>query len=125
MILIKDFFLKGSGMETKEYHKLVRDAVPDIIRRNGDVCDIEILSEDAYQQALRDKLREEAQEVATAEGDALVTELADLYEVIDALMGSYGISAESVHARQQQKRIQRGGFEQRILLVRTHHNTKE
>jgi len=70
----------------KEYHKLVRDRIPEIIRKSGNECEVVILSDAEYCQALRQKLMEEAGEAAEANGEDLVAELADLYEVIDALM---------------------------------------
>ena len=106
-------------MQIKEYNKLVRDYIPDIIRRNGDLCEIDILGENEYRQALREKLIEEAQEAAAANEYDLVTELADLYEVIEALMSCYSIAPENVRAIQQRRRTERGGFEQRIRLLRT------
>jgi predicted house-cleaning noncanonical NTP pyrophosphatase (MazG superfamily) len=48
-----------------EHNKLVRDKIPEIIRNSGNQCEITILSNLDYIEALRDKLVEEAQEVAT------------------------------------------------------------
>jgi predicted house-cleaning noncanonical NTP pyrophosphatase (MazG superfamily) len=104
------------------YDKLIRDHIPAIIERNGGSCGIETLSETAYRAALRQKLIEEAQEVAAvAEGDtnAFVTELADLHEVIDALTQAFGITSETVHMVQRQRREERGGFTQRRRLLWT------
>jgi predicted house-cleaning noncanonical NTP pyrophosphatase (MazG superfamily) len=103
----------------KEYHKLVRDRIPEIIRKSGNECEVIILSETEYCQPLRLKLIEEAGEVAEADGDELVAELADLYEVIDALMLSYGISGDRILEAQAQRREARGGFTQKIMLLRT------
>ncbi|MCY7385642.1 MAG: nucleoside triphosphate pyrophosphohydrolase [Microcoleus sp. CAN_BIN18] len=103
----------------KEYHKLVRDRIPEIIRQSGNECEVIILSETEYRQALRQKLIEEAGEVAEADGDELVAELADLYEVIDALMLSYGISGDRILNAQAKRREARGGFTQKIMLLRT------
>jgi predicted house-cleaning noncanonical NTP pyrophosphatase (MazG superfamily) len=77
------------------------------------------MSEEEYRQALREKLIEEAREASEADLHHLVFELADLYEVIDALMTSYGISQETVKAEQQRKRTERGGFDGRIQLLWT------
>ncbi len=52
---------------------------------------------------MRQKLIEEAQEAAEA-NEELITELADLYEVIDALMETYGIKRELVLAEQERRR---------------------
>mgnify|MGYP005840218617 CR=1 FL=1 len=99
------------------YHKLVRDRIPEIIRKQGKTCEVVILSEHEYRQALLQKLREEAEEVATASPGHLLTELADLYEVLDALMVSYKIDPNALLLEQDQRRAQRGGFEERVQLV--------
>lgn len=72
-----------------------------------------------YCQALRQKLIEEAQEAAEAGEDTLVTELADLWEVIDATMNVYGIQRNQVLACQMQRRIDRGTFSQKLRLLWT------
>jgi predicted house-cleaning noncanonical NTP pyrophosphatase (MazG superfamily) len=46
-----------------------------------------------------------------------VTELADLYEVIDAIMVTHGIQQETVLEEQERKRLKRGGFEARLRLL--------
>jgi predicted house-cleaning noncanonical NTP pyrophosphatase (MazG superfamily) len=80
----------------KKYNKLVRDFIPEIIRQSGNQCEVAIMSEAEFSQALREKLLEEAQEAAGASPQDLVSELADLQEVIDALLAVYGISPEEV-----------------------------
>jgi predicted house-cleaning noncanonical NTP pyrophosphatase (MazG superfamily) len=100
-----------------EYHKLVRDRIPEIIRRDGRECATEIMPEDEYRRALLQKLLEEAQEAAAVGPEKLVEELADIYEVIDAIMVAYGIEREAVLAKQARKRAERGGFGQRIRLL--------
>ncbi|NMG59389.1 nucleotide pyrophosphohydrolase [Geitlerinema sp. P-1104] len=97
--------------------KLVRDRIPEIIENSGKQYQIEYLNQDDYRQTLRDKLIEEAQEAAQADDDHLLSELADLREVIDALLTSYQISPESLNQRQQQRYQERGGFEQQIRLL--------
>ena len=103
----------------KVYNKLVRDRIPEIIRQSGNECKLAILSDADYRQALRGKLIEEAGEVAEAEGEDLVAELADLYEVIDALMASYEIAGDRVLQEQIKRREARGGFSKKIMLLQT------
>jgi len=103
----------------KEYHKLVRDRIPEIIRQSGVECETSTLCESEYRQALREKLIEEAREAASAEEANLVTELADIYEVIDGIMESYGIKRETVVAEQINRRQERGSFAKRIQLLWT------
>jgi len=103
----------------KAYNKLVRDRIPEIIRKSGIDCEVVTLSQTEYRQALRQKLIEEAREAAEANQQNLITELADLYEVIDAVMASYNINRELVIAEQLNRREERGSFEQKIMLLWT------
>ncbi|HEY9295691.1 MAG TPA: nucleoside triphosphate pyrophosphohydrolase [Phormidium sp.] len=103
----------------KEYHKLVRDKIPEIIQQSGSKCETLILAESEYRQALRHKVVEEAQEIAVADEENLVTELADIYEVIDAIIEIYGINRELIIAEQIRRRQERGGFQKRIKLLWT------
>lgn len=103
----------------KEYYKLVRDRIPEIIRASGRECGIEIMDDEEYRRALLDKLVEEAQEAAEAEPQDLVKELADLYEVIDAVIALHGIDRDEIRAKQQSRRTERGGFQNRIRLLWT------
>ncbi len=100
-----------------EYHKLVRDAIPEIIRRSGKACEVVTMTEEEFKQALREKLVEEAQEAASAASDDLITEIADIYEVLDALLKSYDITEKQVRTIQSQRRSKRGGFDQRLQLL--------
>jgi len=95
--------------------KLVRDRIPEIIHQAGKRCTVRQLDSKEYRAALKAKLIEEAQEVVAAGAD-LVTELADLCEVMDALMVEHGIAQADVQAVQGQRRRDRGGFAQRIWL---------
>jgi len=108
----------------KEYHKLVRDRIPEILLEAGLDFEIVTLSETDYRQALRQKIIEEAQEVAESDAEHLLTELADLSEAIEALIKTYGISSKAVKKKQTERRIERGGFKQRIQLLWTETSEK-
>ncbi|AFZ43346.1 MazG nucleotide pyrophosphohydrolase [Halothece sp. PCC 7418] len=103
----------------KYYYKLVRDRVPEIIKNSGNQCETTILSDEDYQQALRQKLIEEAEEVTTASPEELVKELADLYEVIDTLIITAELDKETILAQQKKRREERGGFQEKIQLIST------
>jgi predicted house-cleaning noncanonical NTP pyrophosphatase (MazG superfamily) len=99
------------------HNKLVRDCIPDIIDAEGRRCATEIMDDAEYRQALLAKLVEEAREAAEAEPGELAKELADLYEVIDAVMMAFGLDKDAILATQQKRRGERGGFEGRIRLL--------
>lgn len=104
----------------KLYDKLVRDRIPEIIRGTGKKCGTERLEDDTvFRRALRDKLVEEATEATNAADADLATELADVLGVVDALIDTYGLSHDAVRALQQECRAMRGGFSQRLRLLRT------
>jgi predicted house-cleaning noncanonical NTP pyrophosphatase (MazG superfamily) len=100
----------------KEYNKLVRDRIPEIILTEGHTCNSVVLDGSEYRKALLEKLIEEATEAAEAPDEQLVTELADLHEVIDAIVSAYGIDRKMLLAEQLRRREERGGFGNRILL---------
>ena len=64
-------------MPVKNYHKLVRDRIPEIIKADGKTCVCETLSDEAYIRLLDQKLNEELAEYQESKS---LEELADLLE---------------------------------------------
>lgn len=95
------------------YNKLVRDKIPEIIKVSGKSCIIEVLSDADYVHMLDEKLDEE---LAEYHKDQNIEELADLLEVIRAVVIARGSSLDEVEKIRVEKAQQRGGFEQRIFL---------
>ena len=96
-----------------KYHKLVRDRIPEIIRESGKNCVTSVLPEDTYLSMLDEKLNEE---VAEYQESKSLEEIADILEVIRAIVSARGSCVEEVEDIRLQKRSARGGFEKRILL---------
>ena len=101
----------------KHYNKLVRDRIPEIIGQSGRNYEIEIMDDLEYRHALLAKIAEEAQEAVEAPPDRLVTELADLYEIIEAVMVAFKLDRAEVMAVKEKRFTERGGFERRIRLL--------
>jgi predicted house-cleaning noncanonical NTP pyrophosphatase (MazG superfamily) len=99
------------------HNKLVRDRIPEIIGAAGRRCATAIMDDAEYRQALLAKLVEEAREAAEAESADLMKELADLYEVIEAVMMAFDLDKDAILALQQKRRDERGGFEGHIKLL--------
>jgi predicted house-cleaning noncanonical NTP pyrophosphatase (MazG superfamily) len=99
-----------------EHHKLVRDRIPEIIKLRGARPFIRVLDSDEYRSALIHKLLEEAQEAQLAHPNALPYELADLLEVIDALLSTLNLPWDDFRGLAAAKRLDRGGFHQRLFL---------
>ena len=100
----------------KNYNKLVRDNIPEIIERSGNKCKFEILSDDDYIKMLDAKLDEE---LAEYHSDQNLEELADLLEVIYAVTKARGFSLDELESLRKEKAEKRGGFERKLLLVKT------
>lgn len=100
-------------MATKTYHKLVRDRIPEIIEADGKTCVTEILSDEQYLEMLDTKLTEELIEYQESKS---LEELADLLEVIQAVVVARGWTWGQLEQIRQEKAAQRGGFEKKILL---------
>lgn len=99
-----------------EPQKLVRDHIPDLMDEEGIRYESSILSDDAFKDALYEKLLEEAKEVVGASQDERLKELADVQEILDAITTMSGFTREQVRAVQQKRREARGSFEKRIML---------
>lgn len=100
-------------MASKTYHKLVRDLIPDIVEADGKTCVTEILDQETYLQMLDEKLSEELTEYQESKS---LEELADLLEVLQAVLKARGWTWEQLEQERAEKTAKRGGFEKRILL---------
>ena len=100
-------------MKQIDYHKLVRDKIPEIIEQAGKTCTCTILSDEDYLILLDKKLDEELAEYQESKS---MEELADLLEVIRAVAVARNSSMEEIETIRQVKAANRGGFEKKILL---------
>src|SRR6185312_8644578 len=75
--------LVGAQADIFEYDKLVRDKIPDLIKRRGEHVDVITLRGEALERALLQKLVEEVFEAQDSKsGEELIGEIADVEEVI-------------------------------------------
>ena len=95
------------------YHKLVRDRIPEIIEADGKRCVTEILSDEEYLRMLDQKLNEELGEYQESKS---LEELADLLEVMQAVVKARGWTLDRLEQIRSEKAEKRGGFEKKILL---------
>ena len=109
------YYPKGASPVSKipHYNKLVRDRIPDIIEGSGKHCTVEVLDEKAYLDALDAKLQEELNEYQESHS---LEELADLLEVMGAVVKARGYTWDDLTRVRKAKRAKRGGFDRRLLL---------
>ena len=96
-----------------KYNKLIRDRIPEIIEESGNKCIVEEMDTDTYIQYLDQKLNEE---LAEYHADKSIEELADLLEVIYAVVVARGYSVEELEKVREEKAVKRGGFKKRLCL---------
>lgn len=93
--------------------KLVRDRIPEIIEADGIVCVWESLSDEDYLIMLEKALRDGAEEFQLNKS---LEKLADLMEMIHAVVKARGWTWEELERRRADKSAKQGGFERKILL---------
>lgn len=96
-----------------KYNKLVRDKIPEVIRASGGNAVVHIANPAEYWQKLMEKLLEEIEEFKK---DESLEELADVLEVIDAIIEYKQFDFKMVVEIKQKKARERGRFKNRIIL---------
>ncbi|MCK9476160.1 MAG: nucleoside triphosphate pyrophosphohydrolase [Candidatus Muirbacterium halophilum] len=107
-------------MKNIVYNKLIRDNIPQIIKKSGKECDIEILTDNEYIKELDKKLEEEYIEYKESKN---IEELADIVEVIYAIIESRKITLKEFEKIRNEKNSKRGKFKQKLYLKKVTTNT--
>lgn len=101
----------------KIYNKLVRDKIPEVIEKSGSKFDIHIAGKEEHFNLLETKLHEEVNEFLEEKN---LEELADIMEVLFGLADHLGYSEEDLMKKREEKREERGGFKEGIILERVY-----
>lgn len=112
--------LFGAKEETLVFRKLVRDKIPaSIVGKGEQVIQVKLQGENVL-TALKAKLIEEAIEVSDSTSTTeIIEELADVQEVIYAIVKQLKLSRGTIEAERKEKRQKRGGFDEAKVLVQT------
>ncbi len=93
--------------------KLVRDKIPEIIKKSNKISKTHIANDEEYWNELKSKLLEEVNEFLE---DNNSEELADIQEVLYAIYDFKGFSKEEIEKIRSKKMNERGGFKNKIIL---------
>ncbi|MFW5736780.1 MAG: phosphoribosyl-ATP pyrophosphohydrolase [Halanaerobium sp.] len=95
------------------YDKLIRDKIPEIIENAGKEYEIHKADQEEYIAKLLLKVEEE---LAEFKEEPSIAELADLFEVLDAVIDYYDFEREEIKNYQENKRKERGAFKKKLIL---------
>lgn len=99
-----------------KYNKLVRDKIPEYIKSKGGVPITHVADDAEYWQKLKEKLQEEVNEFMEAES---IEEMADILEVIDAVLDFKNFNKEELQKVKNKKADERGKFKDKIILEKS------
>lgn len=97
------------------YNKLIRDNIPEIIKSSGKTPIVDKVEGEGLLMLLKSKLIEELEEYNSSDE---VEELADLIEVVYAILKYKGISLGEFEAIREEKKIKRGAFDEGLVLLK-------
>lgn len=95
------------------YNKLIRDKNVEIMEKKGCKVTYEVLNDKRYREELDKKLKEEVNEYLEAYD---IEEMADVMEVIYAMLDYTGVTMEEVEKVRLEKQNRKGGFKNKIYL---------
>ena len=102
-----------------KYNKLIRDSIPEIVKRAGWLPTVRTLERGEFLNALKKKVLEEAGELIQAKDKkGIIDEMVDLRELLDALALELKLKREELKKFQKIKRKNRGGFKKRLFLIK-------
>ncbi len=99
-----------------KYDKLVRDKIPQVLDAKGIKSVTRTVEGEEYFARLVAKLKEEVEEFAK---DVNEEEIADIMEVLNAVISVKGFSRERIEEIRTKKLAERGGFSEKIILEQT------
>ena len=99
-------------MMTK-YNKLVRDKIPEELRKKKLVPKFHVANKEEYWEKLKEKLTEEVEEFLMNNSKE---ELGDVMEVLEAIYKFKGFNKEEIDKIKAKKKEKKGGFSERIIL---------
>mgnify|MGYP003991491975 CR=1 FL=1 len=106
-------------MKKITHNKLVRDKIPELLKKKNILCKIKILNDKEYKESLNKKLQEEVSEFLASKDNEWLEEMADIFEVMLAILKTKNSNFEKLEKIRKLKFDNKGGFSEKILLEKT------
>jgi len=104
-------------MNRKTYNKLIRDKIPEIIKKDNAIPKISILNDEQFAMALKEKLVEEAKELLEVKtSEEILNELSDVLELVESIAINNKLTIAEVEKQKLAKKEKRGGFKKKLFL---------
>lgn len=104
-------------MDKIYYNKLIRDKIPEKIKKSGGDFKIKKLKVKEFEKELIKKVGEESDGLLAAKTKKkLISELADVLDVIQEIKRFKGITSQQIKRAQKESNKKKGGFKKRLFL---------
>ena len=100
------------------YHKLVRDKIPEIIKKSGGLAEFKKLTAKQFEKELLKKVGEESSALPGVKSrKELIDELADVTAVVDEVKKFKKITEKELRTAIDANMDRKGGFKKKLYLV--------
>ena len=104
-------------MKVIKYNKLIRDKIPEIIKKDRAIPKVIHLNSKSFEKELKKKLIEESIELQVAQGKKdILKELSDVLEVLQTIARTENISWKKIEEQRRKRAKERGGFKKKLFL---------
>ncbi|MES2630415.1 MAG: nucleoside triphosphate pyrophosphohydrolase [Patescibacteria group bacterium] len=103
-------------MATFVFNKLIRDKLRFEYEKLHQKATYRKLSNDELAGALKQKLIEEIKEIELSDRESVITELADVYQVVEEFLRIYDINPEEIRKVKAAKFEKKGGFSEGLFV---------
>lgn len=117
--MVRTGAMMKKAMVKFKFEKLVRDKLKTICEEKGGKVHYKILDDLNYIKALKEKLREEVDEMLGVDFNnkqIVLEELGDVYEILECIAQLTNVSVEEIQEAQLEKRRKNGGFKERYYF---------
>ena len=105
-------------MKRTYYRKLIRDKVPEKMRRLGKAFEVRTMARKEFRTELLKKVGEEASALPKLKkGKEIAPEIADVLDVLDEVRREFKIPAREIAKARKENEKKKGGFKKRVYLL--------
>lgn len=107
-----------SNLKKIYYYKLIRDKIPEKIKKNGGEYKVMKLARKPFERELLKKIVEESEALGVATNkEEFLQELADVLIVIEEIIATKRIKSTQIIKALKDNETRKGGFKKKLFLV--------